>query len=210
MNQRPNASDTRLAAPRSRRHASAVLCAAIALAALAAQSAPLEVQRDGERLVLSASALHFLAGAPLQQLHDGRSVTYVFSVAIEPQRGQAHGGSLTRRVVVSYDLWEERFSVSGLDVPKTSASHLTSAGAEAWCFDLLSLPVRMAPADGSFVVKLECSPRDGGAQPGDARSAATFTGLIDLFSRKSRIEPPHWEAVSLPLRLADLIDKSRK
>jgi hypothetical protein len=35
-------------------------------------------------------------------------------------------------------------------------------------------------------------------------SGLTLAGLIDVFSRKKREEPPHWEALSGPLRLMDL------
>jgi hypothetical protein len=60
------------------------------------------------------------------------------------------------------------------------------------------------------VVELECSLREEGAQPADAPSAATFTGLIDLLSRNARAAPPRWEAASLPLRLADLKNTAPK
>jgi hypothetical protein len=106
---------------------------------------------------------------------------------------------LTRQIVFSYDLWEERFAVVRLDDPKVAASHLATAAAEAWCIDLLALPVSAAPVAKTFVVELECSLREEGAQPADAPSAATFTGLIDLLSRNARAAPPRWEAASLPL-----------
>jgi len=176
---------------------------------LSGQPAPLTVERDGDLLRLRAPQLDFLAGAPLARLHDGRSVTYVLTASIQVHRG-AHVHGLTREVIFSYDLWEERFSVAQRDDPRVAASHLTTAAAEAWCVELLALPVRAAPADKAFVVKLECSLREENTQARDAPSATTFTGLIDLFSRKEAAAPPRWEAASLPLRLADLIDKARK
>ena len=197
----------------SRRTPRATLGAAVALAVfvhLSAQPAPLTVERDGDLLRLSAPQFHFLTGAPLERLHDGGSVTYVFSASLHVHRGKQHGSGLTRQVVFSYDLWEERFAVVRLDDPKVAASHLTAAAAEAWSVDLLTLPVRAAPVGRTFVVKLECSLREEGAQPADTPSATTFTGLIDLLSRKARAAPPRWEAASLPLRLADLKDKTLK
>jgi len=186
--------------------AGAVLALAV-FAHLSAQSAPLRISRDGDRLRLSSPQLHFLEGAPLQKLHDGRSVTYVFTVTLQVERGAARAARAIRHLVFSYDLWEERFSIAQADDPRTAASHLTAAAAEAWCLDLLSLPSRAAPADKSFVVKLDCSLKEDAAEGGDAASATTITGLIDLFSRKERAAPPRWEAVSSPLRLADLKDK---
>jgi hypothetical protein len=191
-------------------HAVAALVALLLFVHLSAQSAGLNVEREGDRLRVSAPQLHFLTGQPLSRLHDGRSVTYVFSLTLEVGRGDSKAARVTRRIVFSYDLWEERFSVVKLDEPKTAASHLTAAAAEAWCVDLLSLPLRSAPGDKTFVLKLDCSLRDEGSQATDTASATTFTGLIDLFSRKAPPEPPRWEATSNPLRLADLKDKARK
>ncbi len=200
----------RTATRRAPRAALGLSAALAVFVGLSAELAPLTVTRDGEHLRLSAPQLHFLAGEPLQRLHDGRSVTYVFTVSLRVLRGGPVGQPVTREVVFSYDLWEERFAVVRLDDPKTAASHLTAAAAERWCVDLLALPVRAAPAAKSFVVKLECSMREDGAEPADSPSATTFTGLIDLFSRRARAEPPRWEAESLPLRLADLEDKAQK
>lgn len=210
MTQRSVACGSEPSRTTTRRSLRAALGPAVGLAVivcLSAQPAPLTVERDGDRLRLSAPQLHFLTGEPLDRLHDGRSVTYVFSASLHVHRGAQQGAGVTRHVVFSYDLWEERFAVVRLDDPKVAASHLTAAAAEAWCIDLLALPVRAAPAGKTFVVKLECSLREEEAQPGDTPSAATFTGLIDLFSRKARAAPPRWEAASLPLRLADLKDR---
>ena len=188
-----------------RRRLFTLLWAPVGFAALTfAQSARLIVERDGDRLRISAPQLHFLDGRPLEQLHDGRSVTYVFTVSLQVERGQAGGPRLTRQVVFSYDLWEERFSVARVDQPSTSASHLTAAAAEAWCMDLLSLPASAAPTDKTFVVKLDCSLREEDGQAADAPAATTLTGLIDLLSRKPRAAPPRWQAVSPPLRLAEI------
>jgi hypothetical protein len=197
----------------SRRPGLAIARAAVALAVfghLWAQSGPLTLERDGDRLRVSVPPFHFLAGTPLERLHDGRSVTYVFTISLEVEHAERGGARVTRQVVFSYDLWEERFSVARVDDPKASASHLTAAAAEAWCLELLALPARAAPADKTFVVKLDGSWREEDGQPADATAATTLTGLIDVLSRKARAAPPHWEAASLPLRLADVKDKAAK
>jgi len=192
----------------ARRRLPMLLLAPVAFAALTfAQSARLNVEREGDRLRFSAPQLRLLRGAPLEQLHDGRSVTYVFTMSLHVQRGDSRGASVTRQVVFSYDLWEERFSVARADDPGTSASHLTAAAAEAWCIDLLSLPASAAPAGKTFVVKLECSLREEEALADDSTATTTLTGLIDLLSRKARPAAPRWEAVSPPLRLSEI--KSR-
>jgi hypothetical protein len=189
------------------------LCAVLTFALcghLRAQPAPLAVERDGERLRLSAPALHFLAGRPLERLHDGGSVTYVLSASLHVEHGESGRAHITQKVVVSYDLWEEKFSVVQADAPRHSASHLTAAAAEAWCLDLLAVPVGAAPASKTFVIKLECASPVDDTVPGDAASGATLTTLIDVLSRTARATPPRWEATSGPLRLPDLKDRSRK
>jgi hypothetical protein len=182
----------------------------VVLVHVSAQSTSLNVERDGDRLRLSAPGLRFVTGAPLERLRDGRSIAYVLTATLEVERGDPRTTRITRNVVFSYDLWEERFSVAQLDEPKTAVSHLTSAAAEAWCLGLLKLPVRLIPADRTFVVKFECRLRDDRAQPSDTPSAATLNGLIDLFSRNAREEPLRWEAVSPRMRLADLKDTASK
>jgi hypothetical protein len=195
----------------TRRRFAAALWAPVAFAAFTfAESAQLTVERDGDRVRVSAPRLDFLSGPPLQQLRDGRSVTYVFTVSLEVQSGHTAGMDLTRQVVFSYDLWEERFAVVRADDPKVSASHLTAAAARAWCMELLSLPASAAPTDKTFVVKLECSVREDERRPADTPVATTLTGLIDVLSRKTRGTPPRWEAVSPPLRLADLKTRTGK
>lgn len=213
MTQPPHARGREPGRARYRRIIRTAVRAGVALAVfaqLSAQPAPLKVERAGDRLRVAAPQLHFLSGPALDRLHDGASVTFVLSVELHVERGRATGARETRDVVFSYDLWEERFSVAQVGPPGASASHLTAAAAEAWCVDLLSLPSRAAPASGTFVVKLECSLRDGAARPAEAVPSPTLTGLIDMLSRKARAAPPRWEAVSPPLRLADLKDQASK
>lgn len=194
-------------------HARTSIAAAVAAAVfvhLSAQPVPLSVERRGDLLRVSAPQLHFVSGTPLARLRDGRPVTYALTLSLEVQRGAPHRARITRQVVVSYDLWEERFAVTQVGAPGAAASHLTAAAAEAWCLDLLALPVPPSLGDRTLVLKLECSVRDGDDRRADTATAATLTGLIDLLSRKSRAAPPRWEALSLPLRLADLKDKASR
>ncbi len=212
MSPRPVTTANLAARPLSRwlRALTGAVLALVVFAHLSAQPTSLNVEREGDHLRLSAPQLRFLVGEPLQRLRDGRSVTYALAVTLEVDRGDPRTTRLTRQVVFSYDLWEERFSVAQVDDPKARVSHLTSAAAEAWCLELLKLPLRLAAADKTFVVKFECWLRDDGAQPADAPSASTLTGLIDLFSRTAREAPPRWEATSPRLRLSDLKERAAK
>jgi len=182
----------------------AVVAAAVLLAQ---QQGPLTVERQGDRLRLSAPRFHFLEGKPLEQLRNGAAVPYVFSVTMEPEHGGARWLRLRERFVVSYDLWEEKFAVVQDGRPRRTVSHLTAPAAEAWCLDSLLLPVSAVQAGKIFVVKLACSVvPDEEPQSGEGLTLST---LIDFFSRKGGTAPPHWELLSPPLRLADLKDASR-
>jgi len=177
----------------------------VAAGVLLAQQASLTVERQGDRLRLSGRNFHFLEGRPLEQLRNGAAVPYVVSVTIEPAEGGRRWLHLQERFVVSFDLWEEKFTVVGDGPPRRTASHLTAAAAETWCLDSLRPAVSALPAEKSFVVKLQCSVvPDEEPQSGEG---LTLSALIDFFSRKSATVPPHWELLSAPLRLADLKDK---
>ena len=175
-----------------------------------AQSAALDVERHGDHLRLSAPGFHFVAGAPLDRLHDGISVTYALSVRMAPERGD-HGPVIgEQHFLVSYDLWEEKFEVVAAGTPGASASHLTATMVEAWCMDHLRVPVKAAPADRTFVLTLEWFVPDDNDQGGETTSGLTLTALIDRLSRKAREAPNRWRAVSAPLRLRDLNDRTRR
>ncbi len=194
--------------PRAR-PVTALACAwvVVVAAALSGQLANLTVERQGDRLHLSAPQFHFLEGRPLEQLHDGAAVSLIFTVTIEPPLGGGRWVHLRLRFVVSYDLGEEKFSVVLEGPPRRTASHLTGAAAEAWCLDNLLPMVASIPADRTFVVKLQCSIVSD-EEPQSAEDS-TLSRLIDIFSRKGVAAPPRWELRSAPLRLADLKNKSR-
>jgi hypothetical protein len=173
-----------------------------------AQSQTLTVERQGKQLRVSAPQLHFLEGAPLEQLHNGASVTFEFTLTF------AAGGAATSRVqerfIVSYDLWEEKYSVVQAGSSGRSTSHLSAAAAEAWCLDNMPLPLPALGADKTFSIKLECSIVDPEDSSGENSSVLTLASLIDVFSRKKQPAPLHWEATSVPVRLSDLKERKQQ
>ncbi len=182
-----------------------LLLAAPAALQLTAQSETLLVEREGTFLRVSAPKLPLLEGKPLEQLHNGASITYVFDLTLTPDQESSPVAHLTERFIFSFDLWEEKFSVVQPDPPRKSASQLTAASAIAWCLDNMQMAAQSLSPDRAFVIKLECwiavNSSDGGSQ---SNSALTLAGLVDVFSRKGRNPPPRWMAVGGPFRLADL------
>lgn len=175
---------------------------------LQAQNQSLAVERHGDHLQVTAPQLHFLEGKPLEQLHNGASVTYVFALTLTAGQSSKAIYHLEERFVVSFDLWEEKFSVVQTVPSGRSGSHLTAAAAEAWCPDNMPVPLPTLAPEKTFVVKLECRvAEDESESSSETGSRLTLASLIDLFSRKGRAVPLRWEAVSGPLRLADLKDK---
>ena len=103
----------------------------------------LEVKYDGDTLHLSAPTLHFLIGKPLERLKDGASVAYVAQVTLFRDDHVTELKRRQGRFVVSYALWQEKFSVTMLSTaatPARSVDGLSAAAAEAWCLDCLAGP----------------------------------------------------------------------
>ncbi len=195
---------------RWRRRVLAGVIAAVVLAAfVSSEPGPLVVERQGDRLRLSAPGLHFLDGAPLDQLRNGVPVTFVFSVTAGADGSLAKRLLLDETFTVSYDLWEERFAVVRNSQPAQPASHLVAAAAESWCLDALRVPVSALPAEKTFVIQLDCLVPEAAAGRDDGRSGLTLAALLDVLSRRGRTSEPRWQARSAPLRLADLQDSVR-
>ena len=181
---------------------------AVVRAAVAAES--LRVRLDTDHLLVSAPQLHFLAGRPLERLHNGASVWFDFQLSALAERPAA-GGSLRvleraiERFAVSYDLWEEKFSVSRMTSPGQSASHLASASAETWCLDHMPLPTAALAPDRPFWLRLEVRAEEVRDRPPLlAEPGINLTRLIEIFSRPSRSGQPSWLVEDGPFRLSEL------
>ena len=101
----------------------------------------LSVRLEGDSLRFSAPNFSFLSGRPLERLKNGATVFYDFYVSlwtsprVTPRRRNA------TRFAVSYDLWEEKFSVTHWQEPKQNVTMLSQKAAQEWCLDRLRLPV---------------------------------------------------------------------
>src|SRR6476646_7215514 len=97
----------------------------------------LSISFDGDNLHVAAPGLHFLAGKPLSRLKDADTVTFLSQLTLFSDPFVTVVKRAPERVVVSYDLWEERFAVTILSASKRTQSGLTVAQAEAWTIDNL-------------------------------------------------------------------------
>jgi len=161
---------------------------------------------NGAELRVSAPRLRFLTGKPLESLRNGRAVAFDFMLNLNS--GPTVVARSADRFVISYDLWEEKFSVTRLPrdgAARKQIAHLTDEAAQAWCLDNIALSTKGVAPDRPFTVQLEVRAAD----LRDAREILTdpgisLTALIEIFSRQTRAQQPKWNLQSGPVRLSDV------
>jgi len=168
-----------------------------------AQSATARV--DGDRLRIIAPRLHFLVGEALSRLRDGATVRYDFQLTARVDRNGRVLARTLEQFAISYDLWEEKFAVKKLGPSPVTVSHLSTAAAEAWCLENTSFPIASLGSNQPFWVRLDyqAAASTEATQQSD-NSGFTLTGLIDIFSRRTRSEQVHGSEEVGPLRLESL------
>jgi hypothetical protein len=167
------------------------------------------VRLDGDFLRIALPHLEFLKGKPLDRLKDGASVAFIGQVTITTGPNSLNPVARSvARFALSYDIWEERFSITKIGQnfdARRSVSHLSEQAAEAWCIDNLTVDRSQLPADKEFWVQLDLrteDPRDQTGVVGDP--GISITRLIEIFSRPARGAQSRWLSSSGPFRLADL------
>jgi len=169
----------------------------------------LEIKYDGDNLHLSAPSLHFLIGKPLERLKDGASVAYVAQVTLFHDD---HVTVLRRRqgrFVVSFALWEEKFSVTQLGttgaVPPRSVDGLSAAAAEAWCLDSMAVNTLGLEPNTPFWLRFELGTADQKEMANiTEQPVVSFRRIVEFFSQKPKAGEPRWEPIERHLRLSDL------
>ena len=173
---------------------------------MSVSSEDLLVRRSADRIRVIAPRLHFLTGKSLQRLHDGAIVPFDFQFSIA---AGAKGNVVERafeRFTVSYDVWEEKFSVVRLRDFRKSASNLSANAAESWCLENILARAFTLPADRELRARLEvrsAEPKEPSSSP-YADPGISITTLIGIFSRPPRPEQDHWAFESAAFHLADL------
>jgi hypothetical protein len=162
----------------------------------------LNVRYDGDVLHVAPPNVHFLTGKPLERLKDGAAVAYVGQLDLLNEARVSVRQQRTR-FVVSYALWEEKFSVTQLGRTPHTMDGLSTSATEAWCFESLALSTMGVPADRYFWLRFEL--RTGGPRDlaEDAAMGISIKDLIDRLGRRNQAEI-HWGPLELRVRLADL------
>lgn len=178
------------------------ICMPVALC-ISAQS--LFPRLDGDLLHISAPQLQFLTGKPLEHLHDGLSVAFLGQLTVSTDANATVHARSIARFALSYDIWEQRFSVTRLGAGRRSASNLSVHQAEAWCLENLSLERGSLPTDRPFWIRLDLRAEDSLDQPGIVgEPGISLTRMVEIFSRPAREKQPHWVLDVGPLNVSDL------
>ena len=167
-------------------------------------SGPLEVTFDGDNLRMAAPGLHFLTGKPLERLRNADTVTFLSQLTLFSDESGTVLRRIPERLIVSYDLWQEKFSVTIPGSYKRSAVNLSAAQAEAWCMDNLVVSALGLPPERPFWLTFElrtADRRELASLVGD--SGISLSRLIDIFSHPQGGDL-YWTRSAGPLRLRDL------
>jgi len=168
---------------------------------------PLQVSFDGDNIRVAAPGLHFLTGKPLERLKAADTVVFDSQITLfTDDGGRIFHRPVTERLVFSYALWEEKFSVTVKGVPPRSQSRLTAEQAEAFALGELAFTALGLAPDRPFWLRFELrarSTKELSSAVGD--SGISLTGLaIDWLSRKPGAENPYYLRSTGPLRLTNL------
>jgi hypothetical protein len=89
----------------------------------------LGLRLDGDDLRIAAPRLHFLSGKPLEKLKDGATVVFLAQLSLSTEVNAPAIKRAVDRFVVSYDLWEEKFSVTSTGLERATVTNLSSEAA---------------------------------------------------------------------------------
>jgi len=163
------------------------------------------------RLEFAAPRVHFLVGKPLERLRNASEVPFDFKISLWSGTRTHLLREAQDRFVVSYDLWEEKFSVTKLVNPRRTARHLSNTAAEAWCLQEMSMDVAGVAPNEQLCARLEIraeEAKEAGLPFGRGSitdSGISLTPLIEIFSRPAATTQPHWGPIETgPVTLEDL------
>ena len=182
------------------------LLAGLALPLFGSRTAePLQVNFDGDNLHVAAPGLHFLTGKPLERLRDAATVVFLSQLTVySDDRGTVFRRML-ERIIVSYDLWEEKFAVSVPGTAARSNSHMEAAQAENWVIDGLAVSALGMDPDRQFWLQFELRTtdrREWSQLVGE--SGISLSSLLDWMTRQRGPDDSYWSRSAGPFRLVDL------
>jgi hypothetical protein len=169
----------------------------------------LRVHWKDDRLQFTAPKLHFLAGKPVERLRNGATVTFDMALTLWSGSKNREPRRIAEHFALSYDLWEEKYSVVKSLAPRKTVSNLGAAAAEQWCLDQMTMPVSGVAGNTPLWLRLEIRAAESREGPifgrGNISDAGiSLTSLIEIFSRPAQAAQPHWTLEAGPVTLDQL------
>jgi hypothetical protein len=168
--------------------------------AFAMVSEELMLKWRNNRLELALSPhVHFLGGKPLELLHNAAAVPFNFNVTVWSGSKDHVFARKFDQFVISYDLWNEKFSILKTQSPRRGSGLLTQAEAESWCYEQMAMELPGISDTEPLWLRFEIRAEDGkdalfgkrGARGSVNESGISLTGLIELFSKPAQ-QQSHW------------------
>jgi hypothetical protein len=182
-----------------------VLAVSGAVGCLTLLAQDLMLRASADQIMVSAPKLHFLSGKPLERLRNGNAVAFDFHLAVLGESKQSILRRNFDRFVISYDLWEEKFSISRMRTSRSAASRLSADAAETWCLDNIAVSSSGLPRDTPVWIRLDIRAQENrDSRPLADDEGISLSSLIEIFSRPGKQEPNHWRLEAGPVRLADV------
>ncbi len=132
---------------------------------------------------ITAPSLHFLTGKSLSRLHDGAAVPFDFQLIISSGSKDNVVARSVERFTVSYDVWEEKFSVVRVRDFRRSGMRLSASSAESWCLDNIVIPAAGLPAGQQLWARLEI-------RSAESKEPLAETSGINLATLIEHLQPP--------------------
>jgi hypothetical protein len=172
--------------------------------AMSVSSEDLFVRRVSNDIHVAAPRFHFLTGKTLERLHDGALLPFDFQLSIAAGTKSNVVARAPERFLISYDLWQEKFSVVRLRDLRKSPANLSAVAAEAWCVDNVVLPAAALPPANQLWARLEVRSVDQKTPAAVSDAGISIISLVELFSRPPRPQQDHWSLESAAFHLGEL------
>lgn len=161
---------------------------------LAMLAEDLILEQRNNRLEFSVPRTDFFAGQPSARLRNALEVPFLIKTTLWSGNKTHVFSSAVDQFVVSFDIFEETYSVVKVQAPRKSKSHLTAKAAQAWCINEMSLDTTGLSGTEPLWARLEIvaqdPPRDGSLL-GDSVSehGISLGALVEFFGRSPGSKP---------------------
>jgi hypothetical protein len=165
----------------------------------------LQVSFDGDNLRVAVPGLHFLTGKPLERLRDAATVVFLSQLTVYSDDHETVFRRIPERIIVSYDLWEQKFAASIPGPAARSKSNMGAAQAENWVIDGLAVSALGIDPNRQFWLQFElrtADRRELSRLVGD--TGISVSSLIEMVTRQRGLDDFYCTRSAGPLRLVDL------